>query len=72
MGIAIGYRFFTRADSAEKPIVQPASKPSLEGFPEMEPTKEAPADLPPLSESNIEYIKTKINRVTKKPLAPAS
>lgn len=71
--VSVSYRFFTKKTgelpkghviSAENAVAKLAVSEEVVTVEKAEPE--------PLSESNIEYIKTKINRTTKKPLAPGS
>ncbi len=67
--VSASYRFFTKASAPSREVPLPNNeKADLTE----ETSLEEKAEPAPLSESNIEYIKTKINRTSKKPLAPAS
>lgn len=67
--VSAGYRFFTKTSTPSREVLflSPEKDDGIEkNFPEEK------AESTPFSESNIEYIKTKINRATKKQLTPAS
>lgn len=71
--VSASYRFFTKTSVSSREAQLSNAEQNItkeRGIDEED--QEEKSEQAPISESNIEYIKTKINRVAKKPLAPAS
>lgn len=67
--VFVGYRFFTKTSTPSHEVRFPSAE-KADIIEDSSPIEKA--EPRSLSESNIEYIKTKINRTAKKQLAPAS